>query len=168
MVIPFAAQTAIRALGLDDLRAALKFFQALTTDTPGGLGLSRREVGRRLGIAESTLRGIEREGSNPRQASRDKANKAIAESDMFIDRKTTARTTIETFRQTDVPLEFYRPLIPDGTRAFRLVVKTPDGHPYPYATLTPRAIGTFDVKSEIQRMRDEGRVVARVVYDRGP
>ncbi len=167
MVIPFATQQAIRALGLSDLRAALRFMQALTSDTPGGLGLSRREIGRRLGIAESTLRGIERAGSSPRQATLDRANRAIQEADVFVDRKIGGRTTIETFRQTDVPLQFYRPLIPPGSQAFRLVVATPEGSPYPFATLTPRSIATFDVKSEITRLREEGYEVHRVIWDRG-
>ena len=167
MVIPFATQQAIRALGLQDLRAALRFMQALTSDTPGGLGLSRREIGRRLGIAESTLRGVERAGSSPRQATQDRINTRIAESDIFVSRRESARTRIDTFLDPDTPMEYYRPLVPPGSQAFRVVVKNAEGSPYPWSTLTPRSATSFDVRDEITRLRGEGYTVGRVIWDRG-
>lgn len=167
MVLPVAGRIVIRALGLDDLRTALRILTSPATADGGGLGFSRRAVARALGVNESTLRGIERAGSNPRQATVDNLNQQITNVDLLVNREDKARTRQDTLVSPDVPRRYYDPLAPKDARAFRIVVKTPEGTPYPYATLTPRAVGTFDVADEIVRLRGEGFEVARVIWDRG-
>lgn len=167
MVIPFTDRVIISALGLSDLRTALRILTSPPTPEGGGLGFSRRQVARSLGVNESTLRGIEREGSRPRQETIDTLNRRIVDLDLLVNRETKSRTRQDTLVSPDVPSGYYQPKAPNDARAFRIVVKTAPGTAYPFATLTPRAVGTFNVDDEVGRLRDEGFEVARVIWDRG-
>lgn len=167
MVIPFTDRVIISALGLSDLRTALRILTSPPTPEGGGLGFSRRQVARSLGVNESTLRGIEREGSRPRQETVDTLNRRIVDLDLMVNRENKSRTRQDTLVSPDVPSGYYKPLAPNDARAFRIVVKTPPDTAYPFATLTPRTVGTFNVDDEIVRLRDEGFEVARVIWDRG-
>ena len=166
MVEPAVVRIVTGLLGLDDLRLALRI---LTTPQSGpggfGLGFSRRQVARSLGVNESTLRGIERVGSRPRQGTIDNLLGTMRRNDLFVNREGQARTRRDTLVAPNVPVTLYDPLAPKGAKAFRVVVATPPGTAYPFATLTPRAVGSFDVANEIVRLRDEGFEVARVIWD---
>ena len=167
MVTPLTTDVLLGALGLTEVRAALRFLQQPSEAGGFGLGLSRREIARRIGINESTLRGFEREGATPRQRTLERVLRGFRESDLFVQRSTNARTASETFTAPDVSPDFYVPRPPPGAQAFRLIVKMPEGSSYPFATLTPRSTASFNVRDEIQRQREAGFTVARVIWDTG-
>lgn len=167
MVQPAVVRIVTGLLGLDDLRLALRILTTPVSAEGFGLGFSRRQIARSLGVNESTLRGIEREGSRPRQATIDNLLGGMKRLDLFVNRETNQRTRRDTLVAPNVPVSLYDPLAPKGAKAFRVVVATPPGTAYPFATLTPRAVGSFDVANEIVRLREEGFDVARVIWDNG-
>ena len=167
MVIPSPGSLFVSALGLGDIRSALRLMQTPRSDGGFGLGLSRREIARQLGINESTLRGIEREGAKPRQATLDRVVTRLRESNLLIDKGSDKRTRSDTFTLPGVSTKFYVPVVPENAIAFRLVVKMPEGSPYPYATLTARTTADFDVLEEIAKAESQGLEVSRVVWDTG-
>jgi len=168
MVEPAVVRIVTGLLGLDDLRLALRI---LTTPQSGpegfGLGFSRRQVARSLGVNESTLRGIERVGSQPRQATIDNLLGTMRRNDLFVTRTVNERTRSDTLASPDVPISLYDPQAPAGARAFRIVVKSGPDVAYPYSTLTSRASSSFDSSTEIERLRSEGFTVARILWDTG-
>ena len=167
MVIPSPGSLFVSALGLGDIRAALRLMQTPLIDGGFGLGLSRREIARQLGINESTLRGIEREGAKPRQATLDRVVSRIGESELLVSRGTDKRTRSDTFTLPGVSTRFYTPVIPQNAIAFRLVVRTPPGSRYPFATRTSRTTADFNVLDEIANAESQGLEVTRVVWDTG-
>lgn len=167
MVQPAVVRIVTGLLGLDDLRLALRILTTPVSAEGFGLGFSRRQVARSLGVNESTLRGIERAGARPRQATIDNLLGGMRRLDLFVNRETNQRTRRDTLVAPNVPVSLYDPLAPKGAKAFRVVVATPPGTAYPFATLTPRAVGSFDVANEIVRLREEGFDVARVIWDNG-
>ena len=167
MVIPTPSSLFTSALGLTEIRQALQLFQTPKSEGGFGLGLSRREVARQLGINESTLRGIERVGSKPRQATIDRVITRIRQSNLLIDRGTDRRTRSDTFTIPEVSVQFYQPVIPENAIAFRLVVKSPEGRAYPYTTLTARETDTHNVLDEIAAAYERGETVHRVIWDTG-
>lgn len=168
MVEPAVVRIVTGLLGLDDLRLALRI---LTTPQSGpegfGLGFSRRQVARSLGVNESTLRGIERVGSQPRQATIDNLLGTMRRNDLFVTRTVNERTRSDTLASPDVPISLYDPQAPAGARAFRIVVKSAPDVAYPYSTLVARASRSFDSSTEIERLRAEGFTVARILWDTG-
>ena len=168
MVEPAVVRIVTGLLGLDDLRLALRI---LTTPQSGpegfGLGFSRRQVARSLGVNESTLRGIERVGSAPRQATIDSLLGSMRRLDLFVNRTQNERTRSDTFVSPDVPTSLYDPQAPAGARAFRIVVRSAPGVAYPYSTLTARDSRSFDSSAEIERQRAAGFEVARILWDTG-
>ena len=168
MVEPAVVRIVTGLLGLDDLRLALRI---LTTPSSGpegfGLGFSRRQVARSLGVNESTLRGIERIGSRPRQSTIDNLLGTMRRNDIFVSRTVNERTRSDTLASPDVPLRLYDPQAPAGAKAFRLVIKSPPDTAYPYTTLLPRESNSFDSSAEIERQRANGFEVVRILWDTG-
>lgn len=167
MVLPSPATLLSSALGLGEIRSVLRLLQSPLSDGGFGLGLSRREVARQLGVNESTLRGIEREGAKPRQKTLDTFISRIRESELLVSRGTDKRTRSDTFTLPGISTKFYTPVIPQNAIAFRLVVRTPPGSRYPFATRTSRTTADFNVLDEIANAESQGLEVTRVVWDTG-
>ena len=167
MVLPSPATLLSSALGLTEIRQALRLFQQPKSEGGFGLGLSRREVARQIGINESTLRGIEREGAKPRQATLDRAITRIRESNLLIDKGSDKRTRSDTFTLPGVSQQWYVPVVPENARAFKLVIRNPEGSPYPFSTLTAMSTDTFNVLDEIAVQNAKGFEVTRVIWDTG-
>ena len=166
MVTPQLGLRLLGGLGLGDLRAALAFIQAPRNGTLGGLGISRRQIARSLGVNESTLRGIERVGSTPRQATVDNVIGRLQNLDLFVNRSGQDRTNVETLVAPDLSPAWYVPQPPTGVTAFRLVVEGSPGSGYEYETLQARSLGSFDVTDEIARQTANGFRVTRVIWDK--
>ena len=166
MVTPQLGLRVLGGLGLGDLRAALAFIQAPRNGTLGGLGISRRQVARSLGVNESTLRGIERVGSTPRQATVDNVISRLQNLDLFVNRSGQERTNVETLLAPDLSPGWYVPQPPPGVTAFRMVVETNGDKPYAYETLLPKSLGSFSVLDEIARQNASGFRVTRIVWDK--
>ena len=166
MVTPQLGLRLLGGLGLGDLRAALAFIQAPQSSVPGGLGISRRQIARSLGINESTLRGIERVGSTPRQATVDNVISRLQNLDLFVNRTGQDRTNVETLLAPDLSPAWYVPQPPTGVTAFRLVVEGSPGSGYEYQTLQARSLGSFNVNDEIARQTANGFRVTRVIWDK--
>jgi len=166
MVTPLLIGPAIEALGLQDLRAALAFIQRPRDSILGGLGISRRQIARSLGVNESTLRGIERTTANPRQATVDRVISRIRDLDILVTRSGQDRTNIETLVAPDLSPLWYVPRPPPGVTAFRLVIVAGEDKAYAYETLTRRSLGSFDVTAEIIRQQQDGFKVTRVIWDK--
>lgn len=166
MVIPQLGIRLLGGLGLGDLRAALAFIQAPQSSVLGGLGISRRQIARSLGVNESTLRGIERIGSRPRQETVDALNRGILNLDLFVNRSGQDRTNVETLLAPDLSPAWYVPRPPTGVTAFRLVVVAGDDKEYEYETLQKRSLGSFNVTDEIARQTADGFRVTRVIWDK--
>ena len=166
MVTPQLGLRLLGGLGLGDLRAALAFIQAPQSSVLGGLGISRRQIARSLGVNESTLRGIERIGSRPRQETIDALNRGILNLDLFTNRTGQDRTNVETLLAPDLSPAWYVPRPPTGVTAFRMVVETNGDKPYAYETLLPKSLGSFSVLDEIARQNASGFRVTRIVWDK--
>lgn len=166
MVTPQLGLRLLGGLGLGDLRAALAFIQAPQSSVLGGLGFSRRQIARSLGVNESTLRGIERIGSRPRQETIDALNRGILNLDLFTNRTGQDRTNVETFVAPDLSPAWYAPRPPTGVTAFRLVVEGSPGSGYEYETLQARSLGSFNVTDEIAQQTANGFRVTRVIWDK--
>ena len=167
MVTPQLGLRLLGGLGLTDLRAALAFIQAPREGVLGGLGFSRRQIARSLGVNESTLRGIERVGSQPRQATIDNLLGTMRRNDLFVTRTVNERTRSDTLASPDIPISLYDPQAPAGARAFRIVVRSAPDVAYPFSTLLPKSSRSFDSSAEIERLRAEGFEVARILWDTG-
>jgi len=167
MVLPQLSSFAVSALGLGDIRAALRLMQQATSAEGFGLGLSRRAIARSLGVNESTLRGIEREGAKPRQSTIDNVAARLQQSELVIAKGTDKRTRSDTLTMPGVSRTFYKPRIPENAIAFRLVIRNPPGSRYPFSTLTPKATDLFNVLDEIAIQEEQGFEVTRVVWDTG-
>lgn len=166
MVTPQLGLRLLGGLGLGDLRAALAFIQAPRSSVLGGLGISRRQIARSLGVNESTLRGIERVGSTPRQATVDNVISRLQNLDLFVNRSGQDRTNVETLVAPDLSPAWYVPQPPPGVTAFRLVVEGSPGSGYEYQTLQGRSLGSFNVTDEIARQTANGFRVTRVIWDK--
>lgn len=167
MVIPQLSSFAVSALGLGDIRAALRLMQQATSAEGFGLGLSRRAIARSLGVNESTLRGIEREGSKPRQSTIDNVVSRLRQSELVIQRGTDKRTRSDSLTMPEVSRTFYQPRIPENAVAFKLVTRNPPGSRYPFTTQTAKDTNLFNVLDEIRYWEDLGLEVTRVVWDTG-
>ena len=132
----------------------------------GGLGFSRRQIARSLGVNESTLRGIERVGSTPRQATVDNVISRLQNLDLFVNRSGQERTNVETLLAPDLSPGWYVPQPPPGVTAFRLIVEGSPGSQYVYETLQSRSLGSFNVNDEIARQTANGFRVTRIVWDK--
>ena len=166
MVTPQLGLRLLGGLGLGDLRAALAFIQAPQSSVLGGLGFSRRQIARSLGVNESTLRGIERVGSTPRQATVDNVISRLQNLDLFVNRSGQERTNVETLLAPDLSPGWYVPQPPPGVTSFRLIVEGSPGSEYVYETLQSRSLGSFNVNDEIARQTANGFRVTRIVWDK--
>lgn len=115
---------------------------------------------------ESTLRGIEREGSAPRQETVERLNASLKNLDLFVNRSGQDRTNVETLLAPDLSPAWYVPRPPTGVTAFRLVVEGSPGSGYKYETLQARSLGTFGVEEEIANQTANGLKVTRVIWDK--
>jgi len=167
MVLPSPASLLRSALGLGEIRAALRLMQQATSAEGFGLGLSRRAIARSLGINESTLRGIEREGAKPRQSTLDNVVSRLQQSELLVSRGTDKRTRSDSLTLPGVSRNFYQPRIPDNAVAFKLVTRNPPGSRYPFTTQTAKDSNLFNVLDEIAYWEDRGLEVTRVVWDTG-
>jgi transcriptional regulator with XRE-family HTH domain len=167
MVLPSPGSLLRSALGLGDIRAALRLMQSPLSEGGFGLGLSRRAIARSLGVNESTLRGIEREGAKPRQSTIDNVVSRLQQSELVIAKGTDKRTRSDTLTMPGVSRTFYKPRIPENAVAFRLVTRNPPGSRYPFDTQTAKDTNLFNVLDEIAYWEDQGLEVTRVVWDTG-
>jgi transcriptional regulator with XRE-family HTH domain len=141
--------------------------QQATSAEGFGLGLSRRAIARSLGVNESTLRGIEREGAKPRQSTIDNVAARLQQSELVIAKGTDKRTRSDSLTMPGVSRTFYKPRIPENAVAFRLVTRNPPGSRYPFTTQTAKSTDLFNVLDEIAYWENLGQEVTRVVWDTG-
>ena len=129
-LLSFGFQRSAVAEALAYLRAPL---DALTP----GRGLSLREIGRQLGINESTLRtAFYTPGRGPSQRTLDRISAGLGHTDLLVMRTTNNDLFTETARpgsNADVFMTFERP---QGATAYRIIVKVENDPKYAY-----RAIG---------------------------
>jgi hypothetical protein len=120
-----------------------------------GRGLSLREIGRQLGINESTLRtAFYTPGRGPSQRTLDRISRGFATTDLLITRQRFEDTYQEAIRPGSGGDTFMTYTRPADAQSFRMVVKVTDDPKYEYKTLTQTVYSDVSPDDYLLSLRD--------------
>jgi len=159
-LLSFGFQRSAVAEALAYLRAPL---DALTP----GRGLSLREIGRQLGINESTLRtAFYTPGRGPSQRTLDRISAGFSRTDLLFTRTSRNDLFVEAVRPGSGGDVFWTGERPENGKAYRMVVKVEDDPKYEYRTLDLTQAGAIDPQYFIDRLADN-ETFERIIWYTG-